>query len=160
MKGLILIGFVILLMVFTGCENKEKREVGLNRIEEKNMTEENAVKAEKEETKTEVAAATFEEKVQDGKIIPLTNNGEPEPYKFFGTEIKAMQLPDGKFYQVEIEDDNTVLIVPGHGKMQLIKLNEKFYVFDDDDQAYEIKVVNNELVAEATYLTDVLLSMK
>jgi hypothetical protein len=72
----------------------------------------------------------------------------------------AIQLPDGKLHQVEMEGDKTWINVPEKGKMQVIRLNGKVYLFDDDNQAYEVKVINNELAAEATDLTDVLLSME
>jgi len=106
-----------------------------------------------------IAETDFKGKIEKGEIILLTKEGEPYPYEFKGDKIMAMQMPDGKLHQVEVKNERTWMYVPGRGEMQALRLNGKVYLFDDDDRAYEVKVMNKELVAEATELTDELLAL-
>lgn len=165
MKKLCLIVFFIFSIGFISCSDKEKDEADLKQTKPEADSKPPVMKNQytgitENGTIIEKADASFEEKIQEGEIIFLTNEGEPEPFEFGGSKIMAMQFPDGKLHQVEIENDRTWINVPEKGKMQAIRLNEKVYLFDDDNQAYEVKVMNNELVAEATDLTNVLLAMK
>jgi len=169
MKILWVAAFFILSIAFLSCSNKEKDEAESNQTKEglvketesKTLTQKNEnIGKQKGITETgtiiEKANPAFEEKVQKGEIIMLTKDGEPEPFKFAGSKITAMKLPDGKLYQVEEKGDRTMINIPGKGEMGIIKLYNKFYLFDDKDQAYEVKFINKQLFAEKTDLTDVL----
>jgi len=70
-----------------------------------------------------------------------------------------MKLPDGNIYQVKQDGDKVFMNIPEKGEMEIIKLSGKYYLFDEDNQAYEVKLMNKELIAEATDLTDLLLAM-
>ncbi len=166
MKKLCLIAFFIFSIAFISCSDKEKDEAELKQTkpeaDSKPLVMENQYTGITEKgTIIEKADASFETKVQEGTIIPIEieTNGD-EPFKFEGSKIMAMTLPDGKLYQIEKDGDKTMIDIPGKGKMQAIRLNEKIYLFDDNDQAYEVKFVNKKLYAEATDLTDILLAMK
>jgi len=169
MKILWVAAFFILSIAFLSCSNKEKDEAESNQTKEglvkesdsKSLVQKNEKTGEQKritetETTVEKAGASFEAKVQKGEIFMLTNDGEPEPFKFAGSKITAMKLPDGKLYQVEEKGDRTMINIPGKGEMGIIKLYNKFYLFDDKDQAYEVKFINKQLFAEKTDLTDVL----
>jgi hypothetical protein len=112
------------------------------------------------EVVSEKAPADFQEKVDKGEIIVLTEKGSPIPYESDGNIVKTIKLADGKQHQVEIDDEGkTWITIADKGRVQVIELNDKFYLFDDNDQAYELKVVDNELVAVATSITDELLAI-
>ncbi len=72
----------------------------------------------------------------------------------------AITLPDGKLYQIEKNGDKTIIDIPGKGKMEAIKLDKKIYLFDSDNQGYEVKFENEKLFAEKTDMTKILLSKK
>jgi hypothetical protein len=163
MKKLLLFGTVFLSLTLIGCSQKEgdKEENDMENI----STETTGLKSpsrgigvEKEGAGLERAETTFMERIQEGKIILLTKKSDQDAFELGGSEISAMTLPDGKLHQVIKDGDDTIINVPGKGELQIIKLNDKFYLFDDNDQAYEVKFKNNMLYAEATSLTDVLLA--
>jgi hypothetical protein len=166
MKNLWFIGLFILSIAFLSCSDKDKNENELGTTKEGLVEKTDAkspAQTEKQKKQIEVAKAdaAFEAKVQKGDVVLLTINGEPEAFKFDGgSKITAMKLPDGNLYQVKEDGDRTMINVPGKGEMGIIMLNDKFYLFDDDNQAYEVKFSNKQLFAEKTELTDVLLSRK
>lgn len=163
MKKLLLFGTVILSLTLIGCSQKGDNEEANNM--ENVSTETTDLKSPsrgigvvKEGVGLERAETTFMERIQEGKIILLTRQSDQEAFELGGSEISAMTLPDGKLHQVIKDGDDTIINVPGKGELQIIKLNDKFYLFDDDDQAYEVKYKNDMLYAEVTELTDVLLA--
>ena len=167
MKNLWLIGLFFISISLIGCSEKGKEDSKIDQTKEglnaqENMDNGNNIKQKGKKTGAIItkADAAFEAKVQKGEIILLTINGEPEPFKFEGSKISAMKLPDGNLYQVKEDGDRTMINVPGKGEMGIIMLSNKFYLFDDDDQAYEVKFINKQLFAEKTELTDVILSRK
>jgi hypothetical protein len=164
MKILWFLGLFVFSMVLTGCSEKEKVELNQTKeelVEETDTRTPAQTEKPKEETGNVKAEVSFQEKVNNGEIILLTVGGEPEPYKFGGgSKITTMKLPDGKLYQVREDGNRTMFNVPGKGEMGIIMLNDKFYLFDDDDQAYEVKFDNNQLYAEKTELIDIILSKK
>ena len=162
MKKLLLFGTVILSLILISCSQEEGDNEGAGNTTEMTdpKTPVHKIEAVEKNAGFEKAETTFMERIQKGEIIILTNEGEEEVFEFRGNEISAMTLPDGKLHQVTKDGDNTLINIPGSGELQIIKLNDKFYLFDDNDQAYEVKFKNNMLYAEATSLTDVLLASK
>jgi hypothetical protein len=165
MKNIWFISLFILSIVLMGCSetNKDNEELSQTNtgMVEKSGTKMNQTQKQKKETGMVYTDAVFEQKVQNGEIIMISKEGESESFDFNNeTKIKAMKLPDGNLHQVREDGDRTYINVPGEGEMGIIMLNDKFYLFDDDDQAYELKFANNKLFAEKTELTDVVLSRK
>ena len=169
MKNLFVITFFILSITFINCSDKEKDEAKLNRekteadsksqTQKEGYTKKQKIKTEKK-TGTERADASFETKVQAGTIIPIAMGTNEESFKFEGSKIMAITLPDGKLYQIEKDGDKTIIDIPGKGKMEVIRLDEKIYLFDNDNQGYEVKFENKKLFAEKTDMTKILLSRK
>lgn len=169
MKKLFVIAFFILSIGFISCSDKEKDEAELKRIktetDSKSQTQKDGytkkqnIKTEKE-TGVERADASFETKVQQGTIIPIAMSTDEESFKFSGSKIMAITLPDGKLYQVEKDGDKTIIDIPGKGKMEAIRLDKKIYLFDNDNQGYEVKFENKKLFAEKSDMTKILLSRK
>jgi hypothetical protein len=171
MKNLWFIGLFIISVTLIGCSDKEKdnkaKETLVKETDSKTLAQEKDGNRNNIKGTTQTGAiitkadAAFESKVQKGDVVLLTINGEPEAFKFDGgSKITAMKLPDGNLYQVKEDGDRTMINVPGKGEMGIIMLNDKFYLFDDDNQAYEVKFSNKQLFAEKTELTDVILSRK
>ena len=170
MRNIQIIAVFILSLVFLSCSDRERKETNQNKpeadskslVEKSEFTKKQDGKEKiitKKETGIRIAAAAFDEKTENEEILLLTDKGEPRPYEFIGSKIMTMQMPDGKFHQVEIKNDRAWINVPGKGEMQAIRLNGKVYLFDDDNQAYEVKIINNELAAQTTSLTDELIAM-
>ena len=177
MKNLWFIGLFVISIALIGCSGKGKEDTKLNQTKEGVVnepgatanTQGNMVNGENnpQQKGTTVgslitkADAAFAQKVQNGEIIMITDEGKQEPFKFNGSsKIKAMKLPDGNLHQVVEKGDRTFINVPGKGEMGIIMLNHKFYLFDDKNQAYEMKFINQQLFAEKTDLTNVVLSRK
>ena len=170
MKNLWFLGIFVFSMFLIGCSEKGKEKEELSQNKEEMMEKTDAKTPDqtemqmKENQKKEMAdvntEAAFQEKVKKGEIIMMTDNGEPESFKFEGSKISAMKLPDGKLHQVRKDGDRNMINVPGKGEMGIIMLNDKFYLFDNNDQAYELKFDKKQLYAEKTDLTDVVLSKK
>ena len=162
MKRLYLIIVLIPLVVLMDCTDKEKKaNEGENTVELKTTSSTNSADKVKNETaEIKMAPALLEKKIDEGEAFQISLDDGLPPYGFKGEKIDAMQLPDGRFYQIEKRDGKMWINVPYKGDMQVIRLSGKIYVFDDNDRAYEVKVVNNKLIAEATDLMDVLLAEK
>ncbi len=163
MKKLHLIIVLIPLLILASCseQGKKANEVQNNAaVDSKTQEKSEVATKEKRGNGTEMTPAIMKEKIDSGKIIMLSLNGSPPPYKYQGDKIKALELPDGKFYQIEEKGGKKWINVPGKGEMEIIRLSGKVYIFDHNDRAYEVKSVNDELIAEATDLTNVLLSKK
>jgi hypothetical protein len=160
MKNLCLFSLFIFLMVLIGCSDKDKkdqkniRENAVSNISKNEMTKKSVNEA------AEKAEAPLEERVHKGEVILLTKTANPNSFDF-GTSSKifGMKLPDGNIYQVKQDGDKVFMNIPEKGEMEIIKLSGKYYLFDEDNQAYEVKLMNKELIAEATDLTDLLLAM-
>jgi hypothetical protein len=168
MRNIQIIAVFILSIVFLSCSDRERKETNQNKpeadskslVEKSEFTQkQDGKEITKKETGIRITVAAFDEKIENGEILLLTDKGEPRPYEFIGSKIMTMQMPDGKFHQVEIKNDRAWINVPGKGEMQAIRLNGKVYLFDDDNQAYEVKIINNELAAQTTSLTDELIAM-
>ncbi|HVO74643.1 MAG TPA: hypothetical protein VMT35_11515 [Ignavibacteriaceae bacterium] len=159
MKNLCLFSFFIFLMLLIGCSDKVKRDqknIGENPASNisKNVSIKKSVNA------TKKSEAAFEEKIRKGEIILLTKTAMPNIFNF-GTSSKifGIKMPDRNIYQVRQDGDKVFMHVPEKGEMELIKLNGKYYLFDKDNQSYEVKLRDGKLIAEAKDLTDVLVAM-
>ena len=170
MKTLLACGVFILSIFLLSCSDTKKDEADLKKLndnsiskeESKSLTQKNegVQKGSSSSLSSRLAEATIEGKIEKGEIILLSKDIKPNTFKFTGSKISAMRLPDGNLYQVEMDGDRTMINIPDKGEFQLLKLNGKYYLFDEDNQAYEVKFIKKDLVAEATDLTDVLLAMK
>jgi hypothetical protein len=164
MKRLFLIIVLIPLFLLVDCADKGKKaNEGENKVEldtKSSINKDKETAIDKERKGIKIAPALLKEKIENGEAIQISLDDGPTPYGFKGDKIEALQLLDGKFYQVEKRDEKMWINVPHKGEMQIIRLSGKLYVFDDNDRAYEVKVVNNKLIAEATDLMDVLLADK
>jgi hypothetical protein len=161
MKILLLCNALILSIALISCSERSEDAQEINK-------EDNAVE-ERESINNKYTGTTgtnsssgneFEKRIQEGEIILLYNDTESAAFRSAEDEVNTITLPDGKMYEVEKDDDVTLLNIPGKGKMEVINLNDTFYLFDEQNQAYEVKYINNKLFAEATSLTDVLLERK
>jgi hypothetical protein len=159
MKRLYLIIVLIPLVLLVDCADKGKKANEMGNKVEPNIKSTTNVSHEMRTTKgIKIAPALLRKKIESGEVINISLNDGPPPYGFKGDKIEAMQLPDGKFYQVEKRDGKTWINIPHKGEMQIIRLSGKVYVFDNNDRAYEVKVVNSKLMAESTDLMNVLLA--
>ncbi len=155
----LLLGFAFILSItLISCsdkkDNAETSKVGNNTVVQNGeMSNKSSASLRSDET-------TFERKIQEGKIILLYSTDETAALRYDKNIATTITLPDGKEYQAKKDDDNILLNVPGKGEMQIINLNDKFYLFDNRNQAYEVKFNDNRLYAEATSLKKELLKNK
>lgn len=166
MKNTAIFTVLLLLVTLVGCGNPEKdraeaekiRQDSIKTADSVSMAEKNReIQAKRAERKkalekgdtftTEAAEAMLQEKIKDGKVFMLSDDGETIPFKFEGGKIMAVSMPDGKLYQVEKDGDKTMLLIPGGGKMERRVIDGKIYLVNDDDQTFEVKVINKKLVA-------------
>ncbi len=158
MKRLFLSLVIILSITLISCSDK-KDSAETSKVENNSPVQNG-------ETSNEINASlrndetAFERKIQEGKIILLYSTDETAALRIDKDKATIVKLPDGKEYPAKKDDDNIILNVPGIGEMQIINLNDKFYLFDDNNQAFEVKYTDNKLYAEATVLTDELLKKK
>ncbi|HSP88342.1 MAG TPA: hypothetical protein VLN45_09430 [Ignavibacteriaceae bacterium] len=167
MKKLFVMALFILSLTFISCSDKEKNETNLNKdkaeTDSKSVSEGNkSTQKQNLETATRIerADASYETKVEEGTIIPILIENDQKAFEFSGNKILAITLADGKLYQIEKDGDKTIIDIPGKGKMQAIKMDDKVYLFDNDNKAYEVKFEDNKLYAERSDMTKILLSKK
>ena len=151
MKRFVIFITFILSIALMSCSEDRRNEQEVSEMND------NSFENQQSEDAISSSGDAFERRIQEGDIILLYNESEPAAAKPDEDEVNTVTLPDGKMYEVQKNDDMTLLKIPGKEPMQIIELNDKFYLFDDDNQAYEIKYENNKLYAEATTLTDELL---
>ena len=174
-----LIFAAILLVSFAGCDSKEKEQAELERMKQDSIRVADSVaqvEKQNEETRLrverrkmmeqgdvfvpETAEAALDGQIKEGRVILLSEEGETIPFKFEGSKIMAVTMPDGKMYQVEKDGDKIMLMVPGEGKMEKRTVDGKIYLVDNEDQMFEVKVENKKLVAVLDDGTEVNLAKK
>jgi len=162
MKWLLSNMIIILFLILTGCSEKnETADAGrisggtTMNTEGNETTLREALEEHNTVIKTEQIA--FERKIQEGEVILIYKKSGPAGIISDENQYTKLTLPDGKEYRARKDNDKTLLNIPGKGEMQIINLNDNFYVFNDDNQAFLVKYDKNRLFAELTNLSDELL---
>jgi hypothetical protein len=166
-------------LIFISCTDKEKEEAELERIRQDSIRVADSLSKAQETARLErqrierkrimeqgdtfgpeKAQTSLEGKIAEGKVIVLTDDGETMPFRIEGNKVMAVSMPDGKLYQVSKDGDKIMLQVPGKGEMERREVNGKIYLVDKDDTMYEVKLMNNKLIAVIDEDEEIILSKR